>query len=419
MLQFEEVVAEVNPVAVIKLEYTTIGNSNTLNFKESYDDLDKIFYAILPLPSNNKVALVSHKHSPNPGTEICVSYNQANIPSVISEVIETLNLTFEDLSWVHLDYEQELYKLKDLSVPPRSDEQVNYPQKLAGVDFSRCVLKNIDLEGAYLKKTSFREADLSKANLQRADLRGAKLQNASLEQANLQDADLRGAKVNKARFYEANLEGADFQYANLQGAILNGSNLDHASFKDANLENAQMYDIHWTTETVWFPVMGLHKAIGIPENLKKQSCFKHSVALSKGLEELKNGNLEQFRDSYEAVIEEIEDVEIIASLWHKLARLSVLSGHWDDQSYQAALKALQLKENQGEYHETLGMIFALRNDFPSAIKEFETALKSDDAQTWSSRFKRRRKKWIQALQMGENPFTSKELKSLRRFKYQD
>lgn len=427
MLRFEETVAETNPVAVIGQNYTKIRDSNALHFQQSYDDLDELFFAILHLPSGNQVALVSHKHSPNLGTEICVSYGQPNIPSVILEAIHTLNLTSEDLSWVHSDYEQELYKLKDLPIPPKLDERVNYPQIFAGVDFSRCALKSIDLRQADLKKTIFKEANLSKANLQRADLREAnleqadlrsvKLQNANLQGANLKGADLRGANLSRANFQNANLEGANFQRANLRGTILNESNLDNASFKDADLENAHLYHIHWTTKTMWFHVIGLHKAIGIPEDLTEKSNFKYSVALSQGLEKLKHNNFEEFRNLYKAVITEIDDVEVVASLWNKFAWLSILYGYLNDESYEAAMKAVQLKEEQGNYHDTLGIIFALRNNFQLAIEEFETTLKSDDAQTWCSSFTQRREKWIQALRIGENPFTPEELDVLRRFEY--
>lgn len=424
MLRFEEAVAQTHPAAVIRQEYTEIRDSNALHFQPSYDDLDELFFAILSLPSGNKIALVSHKHSPNPGTEICVSYDQPNIPSVILEAIATLNLTREDLSWVHLDYEQELYKLRDL--PPQSDERVNYPQRFAGVDFSGCALKNIDLEKADLKKTIFKEADLSKANIQgadlteanleQADLRSVNLQNANLQGANLKGADLRGANLSRANFQNANFEGANFQRANLRGTILNGSNLDNASFKDADLENAHLYDIRWTTKTMWFHVIGLHKAIGIPEDLTSKSSFKYSVALSRGLEKLKSNNFEEFRNLYKAVITQIDDVEVVASLWNKFAWLSILYGYSNDESYEAAMKAVQLKE-RGNYHDTLGIIFALRNDLKSAIAELEKAHHSDDVRAWSSDFKQRREKWIRALQIGENPFTTEELDILRRFEY--
>lgn len=116
MLRFEEVVAETNPVAVIRQEYTEINSSKELYFQKSYDDLDYLVYAILPLKSGNKVALVRHEHSPNAGTEICVSDNQIETASIILETLNELNLDLEDLTWVHLDYKQEVHDLPNPSV---------------------------------------------------------------------------------------------------------------------------------------------------------------------------------------------------------------------------------------------------------------------------------------------------------------
>lgn len=208
-------ITETDTVAVVRQEYTKINSSNTLHFQQSYDDLDELFFAILPLPSGNKVALVSHKYSPNSGTEILVNSNMPNVPSVIIETLQTLNLSIEDLTWVHLDYEQELYTSQALAVPSRTNEDTNYPQQFAGVDFKGCDLKSIDFKQADLRNTVFIEADLSYANLEQSDLRGANLQGANLEQANLRYADLRNANLDRT-----NLSGA-----NLQGAILNESDI--------------------------------------------------------------------------------------------------------------------------------------------------------------------------------------------------
>ncbi len=110
LVRFEESVPEINPVAVVQQEYTEIDRTKTIDFQKSYDDLDYLVFAILPLASGNRVVLLRHEHSPNPGTEICVSNEQQNISSVILETLETLNLSIKDLTWVHSDYEQKLYE---------------------------------------------------------------------------------------------------------------------------------------------------------------------------------------------------------------------------------------------------------------------------------------------------------------------
>jgi hypothetical protein len=111
LIRFEEIISEINPVAVIRREPDEISQSNKLEFRESYDDLDYLVYATFPLPSGNQVSLVRHLRSPEPGMEICVRYKQTNIPRVLTETLSKMNLTRNDLTWIHPEYEEQLYEL--------------------------------------------------------------------------------------------------------------------------------------------------------------------------------------------------------------------------------------------------------------------------------------------------------------------
>lgn len=111
MVRFEDLVSETNPVAVIRKEPAEISKSNNLEFQKSYDDLDYLYFAILPLPSEKKICLVRHIHSPEPGTEICVSYEQSDIPRILTETFLEMNLNRNDFLWIHQAYEQELSEL--------------------------------------------------------------------------------------------------------------------------------------------------------------------------------------------------------------------------------------------------------------------------------------------------------------------
>ena len=110
-IRFEDIVSEINPVAMIGKEYPEISQSHNLKFQKSYDDLDYLYFATLFLPSENRVSLVRHIHSPKPGTEICVSYQQSDIPNILTEVFFEINLTRNDFLWIHEKYEQEVFEL--------------------------------------------------------------------------------------------------------------------------------------------------------------------------------------------------------------------------------------------------------------------------------------------------------------------
>jgi uncharacterized protein YjbI with pentapeptide repeats len=427
LFRFEEIISEINPVAVIRREPDEISQSNKLEFQESYDDLDYLVYAVFPLPSGNKVSLVRHLRSPEPGMEICVRYKQTNIPRVLTEAFSKMNLTRDDLTWIHPEYKRQVYELID---EQHKYELTIYNRKdLTGADLTEQALKRIILRKRDLRKAKFGRSELGMANLQEADLREADFQEADLREANLVGANLQGANLagaylqgadlQRANLVGANLQGADLQRANLKGADLTDAILNGASFRDADVEEAHLNNIRSDTKTMWFHVIGLHRAIGIPEDLKQQPHYKHWIALSEGVEELKKDNLREFKQRYKQVLAEIKNEDIAASLWNKIAWLSSLYGHGnsDDESYDAALEAVKLKGNQGNYHDTLGIVLALRKDFDSAIKEFEKALISKDVQNWAQDVKDRRKHWIESLRSQRFPFTKEELEVLQKVEY--
>lgn len=107
LIQLEDLIPETNVVATIRQDVETISNQNNLEFQESYDDLDFLVFAILPLPQTSRVALISHKNAPVPGIEVCVRYDEENIVGVISETLKSLKLTPEDLIWIDPQYERE------------------------------------------------------------------------------------------------------------------------------------------------------------------------------------------------------------------------------------------------------------------------------------------------------------------------
>ncbi len=247
-IHIEEAIQELYPVALIGYKHEYLTKLCNISFLKAVDDFFNIDYAVLHLQSGNSVALIDKENSPEPGTEISVKQEQKNIIKVIQELLYEINLSVKDLTWVHPDYEKDLYKSNHTNILIRDNRQVNYPQKFAGEDFSGLALRKIDFEnlnlkgtnfkGADISKTNFKNADLEGANLSETDLRNASLEGANLSRANLQSADLRGANLSRANLQSADLTRADLQRANLRGATLSYSNLNETSFKDADLEDA-------------------------------------------------------------------------------------------------------------------------------------------------------------------------------------
>jgi hypothetical protein len=114
LIQLEDLIPETNVVATIRQDVETIAKGNNLEFQESYDDLDFLVFAILPLSLTSRVALVSHKNAPMPGIEICVRHDIQNVSEAISKTLDRLNLTLEDLTWIDPQYEQKFAKKSTL-----------------------------------------------------------------------------------------------------------------------------------------------------------------------------------------------------------------------------------------------------------------------------------------------------------------
>jgi hypothetical protein len=121
LIQLEDLIPETNLVATIDCDPATFGELHQLEFQESYDDLDFLVFALLPLPSidsttttlGKRVALVIHKHAPVPSVEICVHYELENVGVAIAQTLDKLNLTSEDLAWIHPQYKLDFFNALD------------------------------------------------------------------------------------------------------------------------------------------------------------------------------------------------------------------------------------------------------------------------------------------------------------------
>jgi hypothetical protein len=107
LTQLEDLIPETNVVATIGQDVETISKLNNLEFRSSYDDLDFLVFALLPLQSNIRVALVSHQNAPVPSIEICVRHDLENVGNTIAQTLDRLNLTPDDLTWIDPQFDRE------------------------------------------------------------------------------------------------------------------------------------------------------------------------------------------------------------------------------------------------------------------------------------------------------------------------
>ena len=111
LIRFEDSISETKLVAMIRQEPEDISRLSQLEFTESYDDLDYLVFATLTLPSKNRVVLVRHQNSPQPGIEIYVKRDRDNTLKIIQEALTEINLTIKDITWIHPEYGLQIYPL--------------------------------------------------------------------------------------------------------------------------------------------------------------------------------------------------------------------------------------------------------------------------------------------------------------------
>lgn len=108
LVRLEDSIAETKLVAMIRQEPAEIQATNKLEFCPSFDDLDYLVFATLSLPSGDRLGLIRRDNSPSAGTEICVRQDLKNIPAVLQQAMAEMNLTIDDLTWIHPEYERQV-----------------------------------------------------------------------------------------------------------------------------------------------------------------------------------------------------------------------------------------------------------------------------------------------------------------------
>ena len=105
LVRLEDSIAETKLVAMIRQEPAELQTTKKLEFRAGFDDLDYLVFATLSLPSGDCLGLVRHDNSPAPGTEIYVKPDLKNIPAVLQQAMVEMNLTIDDLTWIHPKYD--------------------------------------------------------------------------------------------------------------------------------------------------------------------------------------------------------------------------------------------------------------------------------------------------------------------------
>ncbi|MBW4478380.1 MAG: pentapeptide repeat-containing protein [Tolypothrix brevis GSE-NOS-MK-07-07A] len=288
---------------------------------------------------------------------------------------------------------------------------------LGSADLGSADLSYANLSNANLIVTNLIVTNLSHANLSRANLSRASLILADLRGADLRGADLRGANLRGANLRDANLRGADLRDADLFSAKLNDANLIGASLSGANLE-AVVGD----NETKWLNAKGLHEAVNVSPDLAQDPAFAAAVSLSQGISAakvslnqgitwVKEGKIKEAQNAFRQALSYDPSLNDSAEYWNSICWVGSVHGHAED-ALTCCEKAVILDPDNKGCQDSRGLARVLTGDLEGALEDFRAAVDSD-ALDYSEGVKRRRLRWIEALELGNNPLTPEELEVLR------
>ncbi len=71
-----------------------------------YDDLDEILFAFWTLPSGQTVTLGQYKGSPQVGVDLYVDPSIQDVPAVVCECCQQLEISWNQVVWFHPDFEE-------------------------------------------------------------------------------------------------------------------------------------------------------------------------------------------------------------------------------------------------------------------------------------------------------------------------
>jgi uncharacterized protein YjbI with pentapeptide repeats len=138
---------------------------------------------------------------------------------------------------------------------------------LRGANLKGANLYLAKMEWANLSGADLTDADLSMADLSRADLRSTRFVRANLGST---QRPLGPKNQSGAILRDANLESAFLQSADLRDADLTGAHLAGADLRSGELSGANLSRVSWNESTQWPNLSTMKQAKNIPPLLKQQ-----------------------------------------------------------------------------------------------------------------------------------------------------
>jgi hypothetical protein len=111
LIRFEEVTPARDIVAFLDGSLKPLVNHLNLPVYLGYDDLDEILFTFLTLPSGKTVTLGQYRGSPQVGVDLYVDPSIKDVPAVIYESCQQLEISHSEVTWLHDDVQEQVDQL--------------------------------------------------------------------------------------------------------------------------------------------------------------------------------------------------------------------------------------------------------------------------------------------------------------------
>jgi hypothetical protein len=111
LIRFEDVTPARDIVAFFAGSLKPLVNHLNLPVYLGYDDLDEILFTFLTLPSGKAVTLGQYRGSPQVGVDLYVDPSIQDVPAVIYESCQQLEISHSEVTWLHADVQEQVDRL--------------------------------------------------------------------------------------------------------------------------------------------------------------------------------------------------------------------------------------------------------------------------------------------------------------------
>jgi hypothetical protein len=123
-VRFEEVTPTNTIVAFFDVRLSSLVTRLNLPIYEAYDDLDEMQLAFLTLPSGQTVTLAQYENAPQIGVDLYVDLKTQDVPAVVFESCQYLEIPRSNIPWFHPDFQQQIDRL--YLENPVADRQIQF-----------------------------------------------------------------------------------------------------------------------------------------------------------------------------------------------------------------------------------------------------------------------------------------------------